>query len=129
MRGIVIAVAPRVELPAVRELVLHAAVRSARPVCTVAAVWIGARRERREGESRAVPAGGSDQDTAGVFSGRVLHAELGAVARPAREALGPALSAVDRTATALACVAGDVRGGAGLGLLLFVEGPRSGARH
>ena len=42
---------------------------------------------------------------------------------------GPALPAVDWAAAALARAAGDVRGGAGAGLLLLVEGSRSGAGH
>ena len=54
--------------------------------------------QRREGESRAVPAGGSDQDPAGVLSGRILRAQLGAAARSAREAAGPARAALDQSA-------------------------------
>ena len=44
--------------------------------------------QRREGESWSVPARGSHQDPAGVFPGRILHAQLGTAARSAREAAG-----------------------------------------
>ncbi len=47
--------------------------------------------QRREGESGAVPAGGSDQDPAGVFPGRIFRAQLGAAARSAREAAAAAV--------------------------------------
>ena len=119
MRGVVVAVAARFELPALLGLVLHAAVRGAGAVRVADAIRLGARRERREGESGSVPAGGSDQDPAGVFPGGLLRAQLGAVARSAREAAGSALAALDRTAAALARAAGDVRGGAGAGAFSF----------
>ncbi len=73
---------------------------SARAVRFVAAIRLGARRQRREGESGAVPAGGGDQDSAGVFPGRLLRAQLGAAARFAREASGPAFTQMDRVAAA-----------------------------
>ena len=75
------------------------------------ALRLGTRRQRRESEPRTVSAGGGHQDSAGVFPGRILRAQLGAAARSAREAPGAALAALDQSAAPLARAAGDVRGG------------------
>ena len=75
------AVAARRSTISASRVVLHAAVWRAWRCSSYCCDSDRARRQRRQGESGPVPAGGSDQDPAGVFPGWIFRAQLGTAAR------------------------------------------------
>src|ERR1017187_1873568 len=117
------------ELSAILQVVLHAAICGLSVIHRIASFRLRTRRQRCQGESWTLPASGSHQNLAGVLSGRILRAELGAAARPARETAGASLATLDQSAAIFACPARDVRRCVRAGIVLLAERSGTGAGH